>query len=386
MQIEKILFALLRYTVCGETVEDELKNQITPELLPDLYKLADKHDMAHILSKTLWDLGISGADTTNQLRQKQMMAVYRYEKLSAAYAEICQYFEKIKIPFLPLKGSVIRQYYPEPWMRTSCDIDVLVREEDLEVAATFLEENLHYKKGIKGTHDMSIYTPTGVHLELHYRMVEERSSREREDALLNDIWQYVSPETEGKFQHRMTDEMFLFYHVSHMAKHFDHGGCGIKPLMDLWLLEHKAGITVNKAADLLEQGGLLKFAHCARELAEVWFSGKEATAVTEQMESYILFGGVYGNTQKSAAVSRRKKSKWQYLMSKVFIPWKTLRHYYPVLHKHRWLTPWCNVQRWFRLVFTKDAKHSMHVIKSNAAVDNEKINTVAALFEQVGLS
>ena len=42
--------------------------------------------------------------------------------------------KKVQIPFLPLKGSVIRQYYPEPWMRTSCDIDILVDfEKDAHV-------------------------------------------------------------------------------------------------------------------------------------------------------------------------------------------------------------------------------------------------------------
>jgi len=384
MGMEKILFALLRNAVCSEPVSAEIKEQITPEMMPALYQLADKHDMAHILSKALWDLAIPGGDATDLLRKKQMMAVYRYEKLQAAYTEICQYLEKIKIPFLPLKGSVIRQYYPEPWMRTSCDIDILVHEEDLEVTATFLEENLHYKKGIKGTHDMSIYTPSGVHLELHYKMMEERSSAQ-EDKLLNNIWQYASPVAEGSFQYCLSDEMFLFFHISHAAKHFTSGGCGIKPFMDLWLLAHKAGITVEKAAGILEQGGLLKFARSAQALAEVWFSGKESDVVTDQMGSFVLFGGVYGNAQNSAAVSRRKKSKWKYLMSKVFIPWKTLRHYYPVLHKHRWLTPWCNVQRWCRLIFTKDAKHSIHVIKSNAAVDSEQIKTVTELFNNIGL-
>ena len=130
----------------------------------------------------------------------------------------------------------------------------------------------------------------------------------------------------------------------------------------------------------------MTFALCARELSEVWFSGKESNPVADKMENYVLFGGVYGNSENSAAVSRRKMSKWKYLLSKVFVPWKTLRHYYPVLHKHRWLTPWCNVQRWFRLVFTKDSKHAIHVMKANSAVDSEKINTVSELLQDVGLS
>ena len=46
--------------------------------------------------------------------------------------ECCNALEKAQIPFVPLKGSVIRKYYPEAWMRTSSDIDVLVHKEDVE--------------------------------------------------------------------------------------------------------------------------------------------------------------------------------------------------------------------------------------------------------------
>ena len=31
--------------------------------------------------------------------------------------------------FIPLKGSVVRDLYPERWMRTSADIDLLIRED-----------------------------------------------------------------------------------------------------------------------------------------------------------------------------------------------------------------------------------------------------------------
>ena len=38
------------------------------------------------------------------------------------------------IPYVLLKGAVIQHLYPEAWMRTSSDIDVLVHEEDLDAA------------------------------------------------------------------------------------------------------------------------------------------------------------------------------------------------------------------------------------------------------------
>ena len=55
----------------------------------------------------------------------------KLSEYKAEYENLCSAFEKAQIPFLPLKGSVIRKYYPEAWMRTSCDIDILVHDEDV---------------------------------------------------------------------------------------------------------------------------------------------------------------------------------------------------------------------------------------------------------------
>ena len=43
---------------------------------------------------------------------------------------------------------------------------------------------------------------------------------------------------------------------AHMLYHFISGGCGIRPLMDIWIAEHKMGITYTEAKDLLETAGI----------------------------------------------------------------------------------------------------------------------------------
>ena len=48
-----------------------------------------------------------------------MIAIYRYEKINYELNRLRSALNEAQIPFIPLKGSVLRQYYPEPWMRTS---------------------------------------------------------------------------------------------------------------------------------------------------------------------------------------------------------------------------------------------------------------------------
>ena len=140
-QVTREMFELIRHVVCGAELTKEDKGRITPDLLPRLYALSKSHDMAHIVVQGLSDFGLLGESEISQNFQKQqMLAVYRYQKLNYELEQICQTLEDAKIPFIPLKGSVIRQYYPEPWMRTSCDIDVLVHEDELDRAIPLFEE------------------------------------------------------------------------------------------------------------------------------------------------------------------------------------------------------------------------------------------------------
>ena len=123
--VEKVFFALIRFEIKGDELCDEIKNLLTPEMLPALFKLSKRHDLAHLIGDALDKNGLLPDETEAKKRflQERNMAVFRIEQLQYEFEQICQTLEETKIPFLPLKGSVLRGYYPESWMRTSCDID-----------------------------------------------------------------------------------------------------------------------------------------------------------------------------------------------------------------------------------------------------------------------
>lgn len=384
--MENILFALFRHTVCGDVISEEIKSQITPEMVTALCELAYKHDMAHILSKALWELGVDAGDMTGLLRKNHMMAIYRYEKINSAFLAICQTLETAKIPFVPLKGSVIRDYYPEPWMRTSSDVDILVTEETLENAVSALTDTLKYTAKSKRDHDISLYSPGGVHLELHYKTVVESDGINKSYEVLSQIWDFATPKAPGSCQYVLTDAMFYFYHMAHMAKHLMVGGCGIRPFLDLWVLNRSVAYDKTQRQQLLRQGDLETFANAAEKLAEVWFSDAERDNLTEQLESFILRGGVYGNVENCVMVQQNKEGgKLQYILSKVFLPYDIIKFDYPVLQKHKWLTPVCQVARWFKLLFKGGVKRSVCKLQINASISREDANTTKTFLKHLGL-
>ncbi len=384
--VEKVFFALIRFEINGDELCDEMKNLITPEMLPALFKLSKRHDLAHLIGDALDknDLLPDGTEAKKRFLQERNMAVYRYEQIQYEFEQICETLEKAKVPFIPLKGSIIRSFYPEPWMRTSCDIDILVDKSNLEQAKAYLVRDLEYQvENVESSHDISLYAPSGVHLELHHSLVEEGSAQSSSD-ILYGVWENVVES--HSYQKEMLDEIFYFYHVAHMAKHFEIGGCGVRPFLDSYLLLHHAQYRTEACYRLLRQGRLLTFAKAVEETSNVWFGKKETTSLSREMQDYILYAGMYADTENRAAVQQAKKGgRIQYLWSRIFLPYEQLKLQYPNLEKRKFLLPFYQVKRWFRLLFGKDSKNVSRELKANVYLQSDKKERIAKLLKDLEL-
>ena len=258
----ELLFAFVRSAISGTKIKDEERESYSPDMLEDLLEIAFKHDMVHMLVYGLKQNNLISKEDA-QIEKSIFTAVYRYERLKYEYENLCNALENAQIPFIPLKGSVIRKYYPESWMRTSCDIDVLVKPEDLEKAISYLSQKLQYVEKGRATHDVLLASPIGVHVELHFDLVEEGRANNAID-ILSSVWNNVSLHENYGYWHEMSDEFFYFYHIAHMAKHFETGGCGVRPFVDLWILDNMNGANKLKRDELLFKGGLSDFANTSR--------------------------------------------------------------------------------------------------------------------------
>lgn len=247
---------------------------------------AKRHDVGHLAALGPKNNGLS---EDYALEDKLLSAVYRYETFKRELNALSAALNAAQIPFMPLKGSVIRQYYPEPWMRTNCDIDILVHASDLDRATECLERKLSYEFKGRGSHDALLVSKSGKHIELNYALSEGNDAAAQ---VLKSVWGNAC--NTGEFRYDMADEMLYFYHIAHMAKHFENGGCGIRPFIDIWALNHRAEFDKSTRKALLKKGGLNTFAAQAELLSES----------TEQTEDYILRGGVYGTNTNRVAVQQ----------------------------------------------------------------------------------
>lgn len=383
-----MLLVLLRSLLRKEPVSQEDLAQFSPEMLIKVCKLAAAHDLLHLPGAAFRQSGVSLPEKLSKvLEERELLAVLRHERLDRQLNAIRDLFEKEGIPFLPLKGAVIRPLYPEGWMRTSCDIDILVPKEQLDQAQHLLEEKLEYRaKCARGHHEVSLYSPGGVHLELHFSILK---NMEPTDTVLRRVWEYAHPVAPGRMEHKLEGAFFLFHIICHTMHHFVTGGCGIRPLMDWHLLGE--GIEVDGAVfqGLLAECGMEKFTETISLLTEKWFGEKilteEESALLAPVERYILRGGLYGTTEQRSAMNRAKKGRIRHILSRIFWPFRALKEQYPVLEKHPWLYPVCQVRRWIKMLRRGRLKRSLQEAKDTSAVSKEESAEMKELLQSVGL-
>jgi len=380
----QIFFAFLRSAIRGTRLTEEEQNTYSPELLDDLFKLSSKHNVSHLLAYAIKQNGLITEENTH-LEKHIFKAVCRYEQLRYEYEKLCAALETTQIPFLPLKGAVIRNYYPEAYMRTSCDIDILLHRENLDAAISYLRDNLNYTFKERTTHDVSLFSPAGIHVELHFDLVEEGRANNAVDILCN-VWENVSLHENSKYWYEMSDSFFYFYHIAHMAKHFESGGCGIRPFIDLWIMDRLDNADFPARDGLLAQGDLLKFATTCRDLSNVWFDSATSNETLQKLQRFLLRGGVYGSTVNRVALQQKSKGgRVRYILSRIFIPHAQLKRYYPILCKHPWLSPLMQVRRWLMLLNPRVAKMAKRELATNKNLDKEKAKEMNLLLHNIGL-
>lgn len=380
----KMMFAILRSAVCDDVLTDDEKALYNADMLPEMEKISKNHDVINILSFGLQKNGLLN-ENNESLEAELLNSVYRYTKLDYELNCLCDALESAQVPFIPLKGSVIRKYYPEPWLRTSCDIDVLIQHCDIEKAKLCFQDTLKYKYIDENDYHLSFASQNGCHIELHFDLIQDNRVNTASQVLKN-VWDTAAKHTGFDYWYEMSDEMFYVYHITHMAKHFTRGGCGIRPFIDIFVLKKNVAYDEKKRELLLTEGGLKEFSNVAESLTNVWFNNAEPTEITLQLQDYILHGGVAGTNENYILIKQQELGgKFKYIFYKIFFPYNELKMLYPILRKHKWLTPIMEVRRWFRHIFYLRFKNAANELKFNDSVSESTSENMKTMLDRLGL-
>ena len=355
------------------------KEEITEDRLIEILQISSKHDLTHMVAASLGKSGNLGDDKISKaFRRSAVSAMYRYEKMSYVEDKVKELFEEEAIDFVVLKGSSIGELYPESWMRTRSDIDVLVREENLKKAVHLLVSKLGYKVYKHNYHDVALVSPENTILELHFRVVEHE---ENMDKVLGKVWDYVV-EGEGH-QLKFSNEFMMFHMYAHMYYHFINGGCGLRFLVDIWFAKKalKDNINSQQMEELLKEGRMLTFASYVDKLAEISFGQGQHDEITEMMEEYILTGGLFGSFESKIKARKTKEEAGKnYIAGRIFMSLDEMQASYPKLEKYPVLYPWYTVKRWLKIFKGGTVENAVQEIKINKNMQQDGVENLKKLF------
>ena len=347
-----------------------------------LYALAERHDVSAVLTAALVDSRLIDHKSEEYLRRvdSEELAFFRAKRMDHAIGEIEKTLSDAKIRHTPLKGALMRPLYPSPIMRLSADVDVLVSEDDLDAATVALKSTLGYKAdGVKGYHDVSLYSPEGIHLELHYNLLENEPSL---DAVLSEALEHIS-EADG-YTVPLTPEFFAFHLVTHLTYHFMNGGCGIKPFCDLYIYRKNNAIDDSRLLSLIERAALSEFYKNINSLIAVWLEGREHTDLTLAMEDHVLHNAFGGSVSRGIVRRQAKVGKFRYILSRIFMPYSQLKIRYPVVGKFPPLLPIFEVVRWTSLLFG-GGKRARRELRDSLSVSDGQARRMLDFLASVGL-
>lgn len=377
-KIFRTICLCIRNVVCGENV-------VLPELsekeMEKLCLLAIRQDVAHIVSVALERAGrMPQGESGEKLKQRENLAIYRYMNQDYALQEIGEAFSTHQIPHLPLKGSVLRAEYPEPWLRTSGDIDILVHEQDVKRASKVLTEECGFTREGGDKKDISFVRDECVHVELHLNLIRTDLI---EALQTKEIWAHAS---NTGYQFLMSDEDFYAFHIEHMKNHFCTGGCGVRFFLDMWVLKHGRAFDENKRREKLRECGLETFEAAASALMDVWFAEGKHTELTYQMQQFILSAGVYGTIDNWALIQEiQKKGKAKSIWKRLWLPYEDLCWSYPFLQGRRYLQPWYEAKRFWKMIAEGRWNRTVTELKANRSWDDGTRQKVQTMLEELDL-
>ena len=386
-EVEKIFFELLRFEVLETELSDGVKSLITPSVLPTLFMLSKRHDLAHLIGDALEKHGLlpENSKIKERFLNEKNVAIYRLAQLSYEYERVCGVLEELKVKYIPLKGIVIRKLYPQNCLRTSADVDILIDKNSLKEVIKTLTEKLNYTYETTDAYNAIVVSPNGVHVELHFDLITKYDS-EVSNKILSEVWEH-SKQLKNSYKHLMNDDYFYYYHLAHMARHFIDGGCGVKPFIDLWLLNNKICFNKEDRNELLIKGELLQFEKACNLLSKIWLEGLEHSNETLALQNYLLKGGVFGSSDNKILINQGKKGgRFKYVTSRIFMPLEKMQHRYAVLKRHKWLYPFFVIVRCFEVLFKGDSTRIKNELKTSAQITGAEQEKTQDLLNYLGLN
>lgn len=335
--------------------------------LAGLFALARKHSVAAMVCMALEKTqAFEQAEPAvkQQWLEAKNKAVRKNMLLDAQRQILMAEMENAEIWHMPLKGSILKDWYPQYGMREMSDNDILFDETKREqVKDIFLRHGYSVHAYHESHHDV-YFKPPVYNFEMHTVLLSESDSKE--PALrYKGIVEKLIPDEKKEYRFHFTPEDFYVYALVHAYKHYSHSGTGIRTLADIYVMNRKIGPSMDwgYVEKETEAFGIEAYESSSRELAEKIFSDIPASQIELTPEERIMLlrymgSGTYGSMGSGIHYRLRSMqadtkpitgfTKFRYCMARLFPGREWCKDNYPFVYRHPCLLPFFWIWRWLK--------------------------------------
>lgn len=287
------------------------------------------------LGKTLSDSRFLPVKDSKMINLEAFKAIYKTENQLSIWDQLKDKCEKAGICIIPLKGIIVRNYYPDPNYREMGDLDVLYKGNDDQLKKIMDEIGSNrYEPGIKHDH---YYFDNEIHIEMHRDLVDAITDY---DAYYKDIWNKSLPEKGYEYVHELTiNDQYIFVFV-HMKEHLAHKEFMFKMAMDIYLLNKEGILDRNYVDKELEKLNLLSLEQNFLKVVSAWFHQEKVPEKMGELSELLLNQeqfSAYHYIEQAAYASGG--NKYTYYRKRFFPPLSQMESYYGWLRKAPVLLP-----------------------------------------------
>lgn len=335
------------------------------------------------------------------LRRRYLQKFGMYAQKAELLRQLTGAYSENGIDCILLKGAVVRDYYPVPELRTFSDADLVIRAGDREKSDRVMQA-LGYLPEVTWEPTYT-YRRDWEYYEIHANVLEMKLPDEvNYSGCFRRIWDHTVPSQAVPLPHilELDPVIHFLYLLTHIAKHVQGSGAGIRMYLDLAFFLRRFGSSLDWSRLLpeLEQLSLTKFANTVLTAVEQWF-GVESRLPLEPVDhtvmadflQFTLAGGIYGYIGRDKSLIALKQqdpgrsgvSRWKTLLHRMFPPLGSLENRYPYLLRHPWLLP----VAWIHRLITNTAKLGSFAnhTKKILTADEEAVLELRRICKDIGL-
>lgn len=357
----KALDDVIRLCACainGDVPDGEWTEELD---LPLLYKAAKSHLLTAVVGYALESADIH----EHAFMQAKAKAIRKLGLMDAEMAVLFDRLEQAGIWYVPLKGTVLKDYYPAYGLRQMADHDILFDEAYAEEVKAIMEDmgfaSEHFGAG---NHDCYYKEPV-CNFEMH-RSLFGKGHETKMQEYYGDIKTRLLPDDGSKYGYHFSPEDFYIYMIAHEYKHYSAGGTGLRSLLDTYVYLKKVTLDMEYVAAQMEKLGIRGFEELNRSLSfHIFADGMAIEDLPEkeaEMLSFVQKSGTYGTMENSIRNRMKKmigkqghvtvRMKLKYYINRLFPKQELLYPWYPAA-KHKVLIPFVWVFRLLRALLVR---------------------------------